>query len=202
MICLNKMDAGFARFVSGSRRGELSKMNFLDRLRAMRTKATFESCNDGLFDMPDDQRARKVQKQRCSDTGVPDIVEVMLPAVEGHQHEYVKIRSSLDVRNMLWVEMNANVLDHIAALMRSSFSETHDTGSVGKGVRWSSDRNAFIARRPSKRMRTFRAEGDSGDELAMEDAKAKALEWASKDHSTSGDGEEADDDDDHDASDS
>ena len=198
MICLNKMDAGFARFVSGHRRGELSRMTYLDTLRATRTKATFEACSDGMFDMPDDARAKKAQKQKLSDTGVPDIVEVMLPAVEGHQHEYVKIRSSLDVRNMLWVEMNPNVLDHVAMLMRNSIVDTDEKITIGKGVRWSSDRKAFIARRPSKRMRTFRADGGSDDVLAKDDAKNKALEWASKDRSTSGDEEEGGDDDDDD----
>ena len=89
---------------------------------------------------------------------------------------------------MVSVELKGTVLDHIGALMRDSRSDDCDGRvKVGKGVRWSAKRKAYLATRqgPTKRMRTFRPDEGEGDEdIALQEAKDKALAWAAKDEDT------------------
>ena len=183
MLPLVKGSVGFGKFVSGDRHG-LARMDFLDRMRQMRLKATIEACNDGLFEVPtNDVKAFRAQKKKWQMDGVPGLVEVKLPAIDGYPSRYVKVQSSLDIRTLLWVELNADVLDHIAVCMRMSCNEDHQCRvKVGPGVRWSKSRKCYMARRANKRMKIFRADPDASDEdIALDDARNEALAWAERD---------------------
>lgn len=188
MIKLESKCSGFRRFVAGSSK-RFGNMTFMDKLRAMRTKATFDACNEGIFDVPlADHRARKAQKDKYVEAGIPQVVEIKLPSAEGFEACFVKVVASLDVRTGITVELKDKVLDHIAALMRESRSDDNEHKmKVGRGVRWCSTRKAFLATRHGdrKRMRTFRPDDDEEDEdIARQDAKDRALAWAAKEEDT------------------
>ena len=200
MIPLVKHDAGFARFVTGSK-GGLTKLAFLNELRQMRTKATIAACNDGLFAVPtSDRRAFVEQKRKWLRDGIPGIVEVELPTCEQYEARKIKVQGSLNFGAVVWVELNASVLDHIACCMRTSYKEEHGKKVVvGDGVRWSAERRCYIARRATKRMKTFRVDQDASDqELADNDAKVKARAWAQGNDLSSDDCDEDESGDDED----
>ena len=196
MISLKKSDPGLTMFVAGKRRGLNTR--FLDKLKAMRTKATFDACNDSVFDVPlSDRRAKAKFKLQCISAGIPSIVEVMLPAAAGFAPQKIKVEASLDVRKTLSVELKGSVLDHIGELMRNSEPEdtpVHARPRRGKGVQWVAGRRVFIATRTRegqpKRMKTFRPEDDGDEELAKDDAMHRAVEWASRAEDTSDDEDE------------
>lgn len=200
MISLSKSDCGFSKFVTGKPRG-MSAMKFLDTLRAKRTKATFVACNDSMFDVPlNDARAKKAYKQKYTESGIPNIVEVQLPGVGEFATTNMKCQASLDVRTQLCVELRGEILDHIAALMRESLDDEYDGPmKVAKGVRWSSTRKAYLATREGskKRMRTFRPEKGIDHNVAMEEAKQKAVAWATNDEDTSSAEDEDDEEGEH-----
>ena len=186
-------------FVAGKRRGLNDR--FLDKLKTMRTKATFDACNDSVFDVPlSDRRAKAKFKLQCISAGIPSIVEVMLPAAAGFAPQKIKVEASLDVRKTLSVELKGSVLDHIGELMRNSEPEhtsvhaRHLGPRRGKRVQWVARRRVFIATRTRegqpKRMKTFRPEDDGDEELAKDDAMHRAVEWASRVEDTSDDEDE------------
>ena len=186
MVALSKSDSGFNRFVTGTLKG-MKQMTFVDDLKGLRTTATFEECNDGLFAVAScNRRAKQAQKRAIQEQGAPSIVNVTLPAAENFTPHVVQVQASLDVRDTVYIELRESVLDHVAACIRCSVREEHGARQVvGGGVRWDSKRNGYIARRPNKRMRTFRPEDDAEDEdIALHDAKSKALTWAAKDGDT------------------
>ena len=202
MITLHKNDTGFARFVSGST-GGIRNMTFIDELRKLRMQATVDACNGGLFSgVHSNPKAKKAQKQEWETAGVPELVEITLPSAEGRPSVTIKTAGTLDHRANPVVELSTIALDHIAACMRSSFTEGHASREkVGQGVRWVAARGAYVAKKHNngKRMRTFRASADASDEeLAKADAKQRALNWAAdpaEDDGDDDDEERADDDD-------
>ena len=121
------------------------------------------------------------------------------------QHEQlearkIKVQGSLNFGAVVWVELNASVLDHIACCMRTSYKEEHGKKVVvGDGVRWSAERRCYIARRATKKMKTFRVDQDASDqELADNDAKVKARAWAQGNDLSSDDCDEDESGDDED----
>ena len=58
MVTLSKSDSGFSRFVTGEVKG-IGRMIFLDHMKNLRTAATFESCNGGLFEVANNPKAKK-----------------------------------------------------------------------------------------------------------------------------------------------
>lgn len=191
MVALSKTDTGFSRFVSGSTTG-IGSMTFLEELRKMRTQASFEANNDGLFNtMHMNPKAKKAQKEQLKNAGMPNMVQVTLPAMEDFPSMKVKVQSNLEIRENVWVELKVDVLNHIAACMRDSVQdEPASRVRVGRGVRWSSQRNGFIATRANKRMKTFRHDQDASDEdLAKEAAKEAAMAWAAKAEETEAEAE-------------
>lgn len=192
MITLCKSDSGFSRFVSGSNKG-IMKMQFIDQLRKMRTSATIDACNDSLFDGQNMAAAKhfKARKDQWRNNGsVPTIVEIMLPPAGDFRATLVKVQASLDVRSNVSIELSVNVLNHIAACMRGSEDEGPKRQRLGNGVRWSAQRKCYIATRPSKRMRLFRADAEASDaDLADDAAKQDAFAWAAKSDSDESDGD-------------
>ncbi len=189
-VVLSKRDYGFVRFVT-SDGGDATQMRFLDRLRELRTKATFEAIapNPSLFDesVEPSRQERKRAKTVGMQQGIPPIVSLTLPAFTMEDGMEVgpctvRVKASLDASFNVAVELDAKVLQHIKLAMRHSIVQARQdsVGESGKAVYWRNDKKCYIAIRTTgnqKVTRTVRPESPS--EEAMVAARDKAKQWAS-----------------------
>ena len=203
MVTLHKKDSGFCRFISGNTQG-IRNMAFLDELRKLRTQSTVDACSDGdLFQTaPSNRRAKRAQLAEWKSGESPSKVRITLPAVGDLPAKEIHVKSSFDITTNVSVEIDADVLQHIATCMKASESQGRTrTRPSDKGVRWMANRGGWLATRRTNdknHMKLFRPDCDeSDDEIAKDKAKTSAIAWAaSEDVDGSGSGD--DDDDAHD----
>ena len=189
-VQLKIKNSGFGKFVSGSIKKLRDQMclRFLSELQKLRLKATIEACVDttkcALFD--DDEQATPVQKKqrkaakvKASLGSIPSVVTVTCPAIRlsdgkpvGPQQ--VELKSSLDLREVPVVELNAHVLFYIK--MAVSSTDAVHTYAPGDNVHWRADRDAWRAARDGK-TKLFKP-ADLTDDDSIRNAKELATRWA------------------------
>lgn len=193
-IQLEKKDSGFARFVSGAPDGARS-MNFLDKLRAQRTTASIQLATPGeaLFEAPPTKAARKAMKQSAAALrnkgALPPSVTLEMDGFTGVDGKEVpptsfKVKSALDLKSPLYVELAPAALSYIREAMRLSDNpQGKQRAPSNTGVRWRPERRAWLAQRRHPETdkiltRSFQPAKPMEDENNKEDARQLALKWA------------------------
>jgi hypothetical protein len=185
--------SGFGRFVTGSikKMRDTSGMTFLTDLQKLRLQATIDACNKpdaaALFDdMPASVQARKKArsdaKVKMELGNAPAIVVVTCPAIDlpgGTRLGPVrmKVKSSLDLRDVPVVELDAHTLYYVKmAMVQSECQDSAPHEPTSDNVRWRSDRQAWVATRDGK-FKHFKPT-DASDPDSKAEARQNAVRWA------------------------
>ena len=189
---LSRRHSGFCRFVAGE--SSLRGSQFLDDLRHKRTAATLESCSSGtrgsegaLFDdgavsRRDHKKQRKETQQKLAKGEAPAVIKLNMPEVQTEDGVVgplsIQVLPDLNPQQNVWVEASAQVLEYIRHAHANSDPKVQERRErTDGGVRWRTDRKAFLATRWSASrerqiVKTFRPTGEADEQI--EEAKTKA----------------------------
>ena len=198
-IKLNRLDSGFSRFVSGHAKG-MRDMKFLGQLRWMRTQATIDLAKPppaeggNLFKVSASEtkksfRHRKKESQGMQERGeLPLTCKVRLPTVKHNDGTTspameVKVKSCLDPKENVMIELKAEILEHLRFVMLHSeqpASRKRPPSGESHGVRFRAERKGFLATRKQDGKVTYKTfkVADDADELERSEIGQRAQRWA------------------------
>ena len=193
-------DIGFCRFVAGNKFRKIGNMQFLHDLQRRRSQATMDACAtvpaiaQSLFDdvtptVAAKKKARKDAKSRAALGALPSTVVLEMPSITTIDDHPVpattlRVKSSIDVRDAVMVELDPHMIYYIKHAMLSSFTDDgvkYDRGPAD-GVRWRSDRTCWLARRQNEAdperviTKSFKPKDD--DPISIQEAADDAAAWA------------------------
>ena len=199
-ICLKYQDTGFCRFVSGQY--TIKDTSFLERLKMLRTQASFRSVGQeqesALFQdaaaSAGPNRKQKQQARAAQERGtMPPIVQITLPAFTGAGGNEVpgitiQALSNLDSAALLKIEVKAEVLAYVReALLAHAEGEEEPNEEeeqdepaekvACKEVRWRGDKSVWLSTRVSggkKTTKSFRVKKDGSSDRQYQ----RAVRWA------------------------
>jgi hypothetical protein len=182
---LTNRDKGFVSFVYGDTKTDSRCSAVLCQLRALRTEATLKATEPAaeapaLFDDAPNPGLRHLKKQRrngkdAEERGdLPKTVSITVPNTD----VAITVRTALDRSNNIWVEATPATLTAIRESIQKAVFVDDELPEVqtSKNVFWRSDRRCFVAKNMSGKLKSFRPDGSDPDSL--NDAAAKASEWA------------------------
>ena len=197
-IKLNRLDTGFCRFVSGHAKG-MRDMDFLEKLRWMRTQATIDLAKPppaeggNLFKVSASETKKAIQFRKKESQGMqargelPLTCKVRLPAVVHNDGTTspameVKVKSCLDPKENVMIELKAEILEHLRFVMLHSeqpASRKRPPSGAFHGVRFRAERKGFLATRKQdgkETYKTFKVDDDA-DELERAEIAERAQRW-------------------------
>ena len=197
-IKLSRLDTGFCRFVAGTSKA-MRDMKFLEMLRWMRTQASMElgkPVQDGeaLFDAAEAQSTKNEKRHFKQSTKATHergelslTCTVTLPQVETDDGATIasreaRVRTCLDPKANVAIELKSDVLDHIRALLLKSEQPTsrkRRKSGEATGVRFRPERKGCLAVRQKDgktAYKTFRVSAEA-DEIEKAEIAERAQRW-------------------------
>jgi hypothetical protein len=180
-IELRLQDQGFSRYVTGNCRG-MTGMQFLDELRVMRKMAVdgATGCSPDttiIESRPSKYQCAQMQKRFIAEHGMPDVVDVQLPAVTfGDLQVHARTMKLKASTETITVELNEGNLQYIKLAMLAGRAK--EPANSVSNLSWRPERNAYVAGRScsstgKKVYKTFKISPGSD----KDSERGRAVQW-------------------------